>query len=339
MTPVGETLRRERIKRNLELDTISSELKISSRFLQAIESDQFDKLPGGVFAKSFVRQYAHLLGLDEEEMAVQVERTLAPAVPLGGDRPKPGGKVPIQVPKVEEWETVGDRGFRGGGLLSVAAFVAVMLVCSAVYSWLQRPKSPPAVAQAPAQSAPAQSTPAPITPPVAQPAVIPPPEPQPAAIPDAAPAAATRAATPAASSATPADAQPADAPPAENKLPESKAAASKPGPVAPSVPPTAKSTVHVEITAEEPVWVLVRTDGKYAFSATMDAHSTRSVDAVKDVVLRLGNAGGVTISLNGKAIGPAGPKGQVRTIQFTSGGFHIVPAKPSADPLDFAWPL
>ena len=59
---IGETLRRERLKRNLDFEQISRELKISRRFLEAIENDQFDKLPGGVFAKSFVRQYARLLG-------------------------------------------------------------------------------------------------------------------------------------------------------------------------------------------------------------------------------------------------------------------------------------
>ena len=66
MTSIGETLRRERVKRNLDLDRISNELKISSRLLEAIEAERFDKLPGGVFVKSFVRQYARLLELDEE---------------------------------------------------------------------------------------------------------------------------------------------------------------------------------------------------------------------------------------------------------------------------------
>ena len=81
-------------------------------------------------------------------------------------------------------------------------------------------------------------------------------------------------------------------------------------------------------TRMKPCGYLARADGKYAFSATMDPHTTRTVEGVKEVMVRLGNAGGVTISLNGKPIGPAGPKGQVRTIQFTSGGFQIVPAKP-----------
>jgi hypothetical protein len=46
--------------------------------------------------------------------------------------------------------------------------------------------------------------------------------------------------------------------------------------------------------------------------------------------LRLGNAGGVDIQLNGKPLGPAGPEGQIRTVQLTSGGFNIVaPSKPA----------
>jgi cytoskeleton protein RodZ len=315
MTPVGETLRRERIKRNLELDTISSELKISSRFLQAIESDQFEKLPGGVFAKSFVRQYAHLLGLDEEELAGQVERLLAPAVPQGGDRPKPGGVVQIQVPKVDEWETVGDKRFRWSGLLSVAALVAVMLVCSAVYSWMQRPKANSVAVQ----TAVPTSAPTPVPTQVQTPV-------QTAAPPNAQPIPQTTVVQPSASAAS--EVKPADSKPAREAKPAGALASESNPADAKVAAPNPNATVHVEITADELVWVLARADGKYAFSATMDAHSTRTVEGVKDVVVRLGNAGGVTISLNGKPIGPAGPKGQVRTVQFTSGGFQIVPAKP-----------
>ena len=68
MTPIGETLRRARLKRNLELNRIADELKISTSMLKAIEDERFDKLPGGVFVRSFVRQYARLLELDEDEI-------------------------------------------------------------------------------------------------------------------------------------------------------------------------------------------------------------------------------------------------------------------------------
>ena len=109
-------------------------------------------------------------------------------------------------------------------------------------------------------------------------------------------------------------------------------------PVAPPPVPVAgahpSAPVRVELTADEPVWVLARTDGKYSFSGTLSAKESRTIEADGTVLLRLGNAGGVTITLNGKPVGPVGPKGQVRTVQFTSGGFEIVPvAKPPA-PLD-----
>ena len=323
MTPVGESLRRARLKRNLTLEEISDELKISTRFLQAIESDQYDKLPGGVFAKSFVRQYARLLGLDDEEIAGRMQQALGPVeeVPQFIERPKVGGGAPIQVPKVDEWETVGDKRFRWSGWLSAALLVAVMLVCSAVYAWMQRPK-PPVTAQAVvpvqtgAQSA-VQSAPVP-TPVAAQPApgvTVPP----------------ASTVDPAAPAAQVPEQKPVDQKPVEQKQAEQTPAEPKPAPAAARVtPPNPDATVHVEVSAEEVVWVLARTDGKYAFSATMDAHTTRTVEAVKEVTLRLGNAGGVTIMLNGKPVGPVGPKGQPRTIQFTSGGFQIVPAKPPA---------
>ena len=311
MTPVGETLRRERLKRNLELEEISAELKISKRFLQAIEDDQYDKLPGGVFAKSWVVQYARLLGLDEAAVASQLQQTLGPALEVSpfAQKSKAVGSAPIQVPRVEKWEMVGDQRFRWSGWSSAVVLVAVMLVCSAVYTWMQRPKSPvPTQANPPVPSA-VRSTPV-----AAQPA--PPPS---------------------VTAPTPLSVEPAAAPaPAMEQPPvEQKPVEPKPAPAVARVsPPNPDATVHLEITADEAVWILVRADGKYAFSATMDAHTTRTVEGVKEVTLRLGNAGGVTISLNGKPIGPAGPKGQVRTIQFTSGGFQIVPAKPPSAPLD-----
>src|SRR3954451_15190129 len=110
MTTAGETLRRERLKRNLDLDQISQQLKISRRLLDAIEADQYERLPGGVFARAFVRQYASLLGLDAEELAAQVQHAVEPpAAPLA-EKSKPLGAA-IAMPRVEAWKTVGDDRF------------------------------------------------------------------------------------------------------------------------------------------------------------------------------------------------------------------------------------
>ena len=85
----GENLKREREMRGVSLDEISAATRIATRFLQAIENEQWDQLPGGVFNRGFVRAVAHYLGLDEE--SIVAEYVLAvddrPSVPVWTGRP------------------------------------------------------------------------------------------------------------------------------------------------------------------------------------------------------------------------------------------------------------
>jgi cytoskeleton protein RodZ len=66
MGEFGRELRTERECRGIEIETISDSTKISSRYLTALEEDQFEQLPGGVFNKGIVRSYARIVGLDED---------------------------------------------------------------------------------------------------------------------------------------------------------------------------------------------------------------------------------------------------------------------------------
>jgi cytoskeleton protein RodZ len=66
MGQFGEELRRERESRGIALEAITDSTKISSRHLNALEHEQFDRLPGGVFNRGIVRGYARVVGLDEE---------------------------------------------------------------------------------------------------------------------------------------------------------------------------------------------------------------------------------------------------------------------------------
>jgi cytoskeleton protein RodZ len=328
MISIGETLRRERLKRKLELGQIAQELKISSRFLEAIETGQLDKLPGGVFTRSFIIQYARVLGFDEEEIAGEVQRMLEPPpeVPVFLEAPRPADSA-IRVPPVEEWEAVGRRRFRwSSSLYALALVVVVTLVCSVLYTWWQRARRPVAAHVSPPIAAVRQS------PPPAPVQQSPPPAAQPSTAPtEGAPA-------------QPVSGAPAPAPSREQPAPQGSQGAPAPGPgsAPPPVPVASASEsnpnapVRVELTADEPVWVLARSDGKYLFSGTLGAKESRTIEANSTVLLRLGNAGGITITLNGKPVGPVGPKGQVRTVQFTPGGFQIVavPKPPSLlDPL------
>ncbi len=63
----GERMQREREMRGITIEEISESTKIGSRSLRALEAEDFDKLPGGIFNKGFVRAYARYLGIDEEQ--------------------------------------------------------------------------------------------------------------------------------------------------------------------------------------------------------------------------------------------------------------------------------
>jgi cytoskeleton protein RodZ len=67
MGTFGDTLRQEREFRGITLDKITSVTKISNRHLIALEQEHFEVLPGGVFNKSMVREYARVVGLDQDE--------------------------------------------------------------------------------------------------------------------------------------------------------------------------------------------------------------------------------------------------------------------------------
>jgi cytoskeletal protein RodZ len=61
-------LERARKQCGVSLEAIAETTKISSRFLRAIESEEFEKLPGGVFNTSYIRQYAAAIGISENQI-------------------------------------------------------------------------------------------------------------------------------------------------------------------------------------------------------------------------------------------------------------------------------
>ena len=67
MPTLGEELRRKREERAITLAEISESTRIGTRFLKAIETDNFSTLPGGIFTRSFIRAYAKQVGMNEDE--------------------------------------------------------------------------------------------------------------------------------------------------------------------------------------------------------------------------------------------------------------------------------
>jgi cytoskeletal protein RodZ len=170
MPSAGELLRSERLQRKRSLSDIATETRISTRYLEAIEADDTKILPGDFFYRSFIRQYAHALGLDEST----TKRILDAVEPAPEIDPLPTFSLPQQIAEVEQ---------RSKPLAKVptrvaaALFVVVLACCSGLYALWNRAREtadiPSATVEAPSAGSTAPQTahdaaPPAQTPPVAE---------------------------------------------------------------------------------------------------------------------------------------------------------------------------
>ncbi|HEY6945013.1 MAG TPA: RodZ domain-containing protein [Candidatus Acidoferrum sp.] len=138
----GEHLKRERELREVSLDELSKATRISNRFLQALENEDWAKLPGGVFGHGFVRSIARYLGLAEE--ALLGEYDLARAE----HSPSPAPKPQEPIPSPAKW-------IPAAALLAFL-LLAVGLILTARYAW-RRLTARHAPARSSLSASPAQS--------------------------------------------------------------------------------------------------------------------------------------------------------------------------------------
>ncbi len=132
MASLGQRLRDERLRQRKELRPIADELRIGSRYLEAIEADDWSKLPGGFFNRSFVRQYAQTLGLDGQEFEAEYASILQPETAV--DLEAIGAKRDPKLQQIEERKLISiapvmersNSFFDGRTGLALAALVVVV---------------------------------------------------------------------------------------------------------------------------------------------------------------------------------------------------------------------
>ena len=272
MTSVGEILRRERQAQGREMAEIAEDLCITQRYLRALEEDDLKSLPGTFFYKSFVKQYAAVLGLDEAKLLPGVEVLSAGAEPL----PPPGAD-PKYAPVREIDPLVADSNrlyFSNTRIgYSVAALAVVLLGCSGFYTWWTK-ASHETVASG-----------------VKQAGRVP--------------------VVPVASSNKPATSVPTFD-------------------VTTETGPDGVKHVVLNVSATETTWLSITSEGKNIFSGILEPSQTKTLRASDMAKMKVGNAGGLDVRLNGKSIGPIGPRGQVREILFTPENFHILEPAPKS---------
>jgi cytoskeleton protein RodZ len=86
---IGNTLREARVRRNLTLQQVEEDIKIRVKYVQAMENEDWDVMPGVTYVKGFLRTYATYLGLDPEVIIGEFRsRAMAPSAehhePFGG---------------------------------------------------------------------------------------------------------------------------------------------------------------------------------------------------------------------------------------------------------------
>jgi cytoskeleton protein RodZ len=138
MPSFGENLKRERELRGIGLPEIAQATKISVRFLQALESDRVEILPGGIFRRSFVKAYAVYVGLDPERTVSEFLDAHADEG-ASGERSGAAARVPSR------------------GLYRRLFFGLVVLAVGSGLFWLMRPSHPSPPAAPPPASAAAPS--------------------------------------------------------------------------------------------------------------------------------------------------------------------------------------
>lgn len=118
---VGDKLRATRARRKLSLREVEDATKIRGRYLQAIEDEDWDRLPGETYTHAFIRTYAALLGLDGTRLAEEQRRA-------GGTAPA-GERLP-RVPPAPRPVARRKRGRRPSSRL--VAVVAALAIAAAL---------------------------------------------------------------------------------------------------------------------------------------------------------------------------------------------------------------
>jgi cytoskeleton protein RodZ len=134
-TSFGEQLRLAREARGISLREISEQTRISIRYLEAIEADDYKRLPGGIFNKSFIKAYAKYIGYDEKEALEAYTRTAREH----GDSPDEVASSPYQPRVYTDGNT---RSPFVTLLLTVLILAILSLGVYAALHWYQRRTTP-----------------------------------------------------------------------------------------------------------------------------------------------------------------------------------------------------
>jgi cytoskeleton protein RodZ len=286
---VGEQLRAAREGRGLSTTDVAKMLKLSPTQIEALEADDWSRLPCNTIIRGFVRNYARALHLDVAALMAALDTAAMPALP---ELRMPAGtnvRVPVE------------RQIARRDYLRIFSGVALLVVALAAYFFFPQDafESTWTAIKAALPSSVTLNKPAPEAPPAADSSLA-----QPAAT--AVGASENAAQTPPAA-ASPSAPAPAAAPEPASPATASVATASPAPAAAPAPAPPAESVAPagnaLKFSFRQASWVEVRDrSGEVVFSQLCPAGTTREVEGKAPFAVVVGNASQVSLSYKGKAV-------------------------------------
>lgn len=266
--------------RGVPLDEIAAATKISVRCLQALEAEEFSKLPGGIFTRSFIRAYAKYLGLDEEIVMAEFQVIAPPMEDADFSRLSPGN---IKPPR-KSLRTL---------LLVVLIAVATLGGGYALFRYSRSAIE----TQGATPGSSGLSTPSPVASAQPQQSTAPP---------------LTGATVPATGRDTGRSSVNLNSPEVSGA---SQVAGASTTAGANGVDTPAALTLQVATT--EQTWVAVDADGKTALQGVLKPNDIQNFKANKSFDVMTGNAQGIILTLNGVTLKPLGRHGEVKKVHLT----------------------
>lgn len=293
MGSFGEHLRREREMRGISLEEIVATTKIGRRLLVALEEEQFELLPGGIFNKSYVRAYARCVGIDEDAAVAEYLQAAQEAPP------------DTRVIAQQHASIHSNRPAQRSGFPVMPVLILLVVVAGGIGGWKLYQDRLKEHSKREASASPAEGAP------TASPSVPAPPAGQPAKV--EASASQSSAPSPAASRTA--------AMPTPKSPPSSQPATAQPTPAKPSAE-TAPADAPFEVTVrpKDTAWVSIKSDGKYVVRGIIKPPDVRTIHATNQVVFFTGNAGSVEVAFNGKNVPLTGGPNVEQVLVFDSRG-------------------
>lgn len=283
----GQRLKKARELRGLSVDQVISDLRLTRRIVEGIEADDYSSLPEPAFVRGYMRRYAQLVKLSPDDIAARFDESYA--VDTATPEPDARPRNPIQI--------LGDLArprLRPGRLLSWASLVVIVALFAGFF-WARQEASTPAPVLDNVE-VPVVAT-APVTTAAVTTVTVSP------GTPDAAAAVAT-------------DVLPSPSGPAVLPPPVGTGVQPVIAPVLPA-PATGTDALKIVLTADS--WLRVSdASGRVLVSALRKGGETVNLSGAAPFAVNVGNAPGVTMSINGKAVDlTPHTRGAVATLSVT----------------------